>query len=207
LGDAVALQAEWGPARILGDSNVRALVSVNPRRVEFGVRNRTRSQYRAVILAALGSAAVAVIVLVSLGRTDGDVAVVAQTGIIGGLMLAGYYAARLRIATSPIVFDANRGEFWSGRRAPSDGISVRDLKQYTSLDRVHALQLVSKSCYDGYGGYASHEINLILDDATRIHLVDYRDRTRVREDGATLAAFLERPLWDATAMREGWKSG
>jgi hypothetical protein len=192
---------------MVGDSNRRVLVSVNPRRVEFGVRKWTRSWYRAVILVSLGTVAVSVMLIVSLAGTNEDIAVAAQTAIMAGLVLAGYGAFRLGRATSPIVFDANRGEFWSGRRAPSEATNVRDLKQYTRLNRVHALQLVSKSCYDGYGGYASHEINLILDDATRLHLVDYRDRTRAREDGATLAAFLARPLWDATAMRPGWKLG
>ena len=114
LGDPVALQAEWGPARIVGDSNVRVLVSVNPRRMEFGVRSRIRTQYKAVILAALGFTAVSVTALVSVVPTGGNAAVAAQGGIIVGLMLAGYCAVRLRIVTSPIVFDAHRADHGNG---------------------------------------------------------------------------------------------
>ncbi|RWX50781.1 hypothetical protein VU01_12641, partial [Candidatus Electrothrix marina] len=49
--------------------------------------------------------------------------------------------------------------------------------------------------------YCSYEINLVLQDGSRINVVDHGKKNRIREDAHALAEFLGKPLWDASGMK------
>ena len=44
----------------------------------------------------------------------------------------------------------------------------------------------------------NYELNLVLEDGKRINVVDHENQDSLREDAGTLAAFLDKPIWDAT---------
>ncbi len=46
--------------------------------------------------------------------------------------------------------------------------------------------------------YYSYELNLVLDDGSRINVVDHGNLDRLRGDAQTLSRFLDKPVWDAT---------
>ena len=51
----------------------------------------------------------------------------------------------------------------------------------------------SESSYDSY------ELNAVLEDASRVLVVDHGNRDQLVSDAEVLAAFLGVPLWDATS--------
>lgn len=95
--------------------------------------------------------------------------------------------------TTPIVFDKQIGYFWRGRTE----IFVGEVaKHYVKLEKIRALQLLSKYCKDSDGSYYSYELNLVLDNGDRINVVDHGHSENLREDAGILAKFLGVPVWD-----------
>jgi hypothetical protein len=104
-------------------------------------------------------------------------------------------------ASAPIVFDMNRNSFTKGRRQP--GETVRKISGvFADLSRVKALQVLSEYCRGNKSSYYSYELNLVLDDASRLNVVDHGNLKALREDARTLGQFLGVSVWDALASRE-----
>ncbi len=99
--------------------------------------------------------------------------------------------------TTPIVFDKGSGYFWKGRKGPQDVIEVSSLKKCAQLEQIHAIQLVSEFVHSGKSSFYSYELNLVLEDAGRLTVIDHGNLKRLREDANTLAQFLGKPVWDA----------
>jgi hypothetical protein len=45
--------------------------------------------------------------------------------------------------------------------------------------------------------YYSYELNLVLNDGSRINVVDHGNLKQLRSDTQTLSQFLGKPVWDA----------
>jgi len=63
---------------------------------------------------------------------------------------------------------------------------------------VLLLQLLSEYVSGDKSSYYSYELNLVLDEASRINVVDHENLEQLRGDARTLAQFLDKLLWDAT---------
>lgn len=100
----------------------------------------------------------------------------------------------------PVVFDKRKGFFWKGRKSPDDVADLNNCKHCVRLGEIHALQIVAEQI-KGKSSYSSYELNLVLKDASRINVVDHGSKEKIREDAAELAAFLDRPLWDAAEKK------
>lgn len=98
---------------------------------------------------------------------------------------------------TPIVFDRTKGAFWKGRKEPDQVFDPSQLKCHVKLSEIHALQIISEYIRSDKSSYYSHELNLVLKDASRITVVDHGNLKRLREDAATLGQFLRVPVWDA----------
>jgi len=78
------------------------------------------------------------------------------------------------------------------------------LKHFAELEKVHALQIIAEICSNKTERgrrtktYHSYELNLVLEDGKRINVIDLTNQDRLRKDAGTLAAFLDKPIWDAT---------
>ena len=66
------------------------------------------------------------------------------------------------------------------------------------LEEIYAIQLLKEYCRGDKSSYYSYELNLVLEDASRINVVDHGKLNLIRSDAEKLAAFLDIPLWDAT---------
>jgi hypothetical protein len=99
---------------------------------------------------------------------------------------------------APIVFDKRRGEYRKGRVAREEASNRQGIKDRVELDRIHALQIIEQSVRTPRSSFYSYELNLVLDDATRMNVVDHGQLGRLQADAATLGRFLEQPVWDAT---------
>ncbi len=97
----------------------------------------------------------------------------------------------------PVVNPATFND-WKGRQPPDQVFDPSTLKHCTPLSRIHALQLIAERCHGKNQSYYSYELNLVLDDGQRINVVDHGNCNALREDARALAAFLGKPVWDAT---------
>ncbi len=104
--------------------------------------------------------------------------------------------------TSPIVFDKYKSSFWKGRKSPDEVSERKEIKYFTELANIHALQIISEYCSGNKSSYYSYELNLVLKNGSRINVVDHGNLTKLREDAQTLSAFLGKPVWDATIIAE-----
>ena len=56
--------------------------------------------------------------------------------------------------------------------------------------------MITERCTGKNSSYYSYELNLVLDDGSRINVVDHGDLGRVVRDGSAVAAFLDVPFWN-----------
>jgi len=222
LEDDVALLTDWTPASG-GGANfaTHRLVSRSPSRVEFRATRTVMAFSLAFIIIGLVVIVVGLATAVSwdapLGPTPTGLA--SSTGLdasadwaspsglewvllyLGPVLFGGAFTgvggAMFYFQGAPSVFDKRRGEYWKGRTAPHE--MVREpTKNYAKLDRVHALQIVSEHCHSDDASYYSHELNLVLEDGSRLNVVDHGNGELLRGDARTLGDFLGKPVWDAS---------
>lgn len=200
LGDEVAAKTGWGPAKSGGASfGTHRFADAGPRRVEFRATRGARLFYGA--FAGMGALVIVIFPTAALST----VGLTWQTGpflilptVIGGIFVfAG--GAMWYHGAAPIVFDKQRGEYWKGRVAPEEAANRQQIKERVTLERIHALQLIREHVRGNKSSYYSYELNLVLDDATRLNVVDHGKLEDLRVDAEALSRFLDKPLWDATA--------
>jgi hypothetical protein len=110
-------------------------------------------------------------------------------------LLAGLWL--LRQTRAVMVFDKREGVFWRTPGSETSGVRY-------PLERVHALQLLAermRSSSRRGGSYYSYELNVVLDDGKRVHIVDHGKRPQIEADAAALGEFLEKPIWNALGDR------
>ncbi len=200
--DPVALRTSWDPAKGGGASfRTHRLVDEGNGRMAFKATRGALAFYGiflAVGLAGLGAFAFRVVPASGSGGTLSMVlpllAASAFAAAGGGLLWTG---------AAPIVFDTRRGEFWRGRVAPSEVADPSRLKAWADLGRIHALQIVSEHCRGNDSSYYSYELNVVLEDGSRLNVIDHGDLDELRADARALSGLLGKPLWDATVGMSG----
>lgn len=197
LGDDHAACTQWGAAKGGGASfRTHRLVEVDPTRTEFRATRGAvvfYSIFLGIGLAVMVGFTVATLTL----DASGEFPLIAP--VLFGLIFTGVGGGLLYFGTAPMVFVKRRGEYWKGRVAPYEAGSHRALKHYADLDRIHALQIISEHCRSKNSSYYSYELNLVLDDATRMNVIDHGSLDQMRLDAERLAVLLGKPVWDATA--------
>lgn len=197
FGDPFAAQVEWTPL-VGGGRRLRThnLVRRPPARWEFRPTFGTWLLSAFLVLCGVGLVTLVHVFEVDpAGPGELDATLVAH---LVGLMfvVAGLGAAYL--GSAPIVFDRELGAFWRGRLRA--GAQPTAHPSYTPLREVHALQILGEWIYEETtGDYRSYELNLVLRDGRRVHVVDHDDGERLRADAAELSRALSVPVWDATS--------
>jgi hypothetical protein len=195
--DPIAAQTKWTPARRGGSSFcTRKLIQKSFHRYKFRPAIGAIIFYLIFLIIGLGLLAASLkapFLPESIKMNDGS----PITLIIGGVFaLIG--AGMFYFGTKPIIFDKQQGYFYKGRHAPSvTSYNVRG-KNHISLNQIHAIQLISEFCRGNKSSYYSYELNLVLQDASRMNVVDHGKLSRIQKDAQKLAEFLGVPLWDAT---------
>ena len=106
-----------------------------------------------------------------------------------------------RVSTKPIVFSKTTGYFWKGRLKENENPAKKPLKVYCKLIDIVAIQIVServRSSSSRSSSFRSYEINLILQDADRLNVIDHGNRKKLMEDAEQLAFYLGVPIWDGS---------
>jgi hypothetical protein len=191
LEDEVALRTEWGPAK-RGGANFRthSLERIDSNRLEFTASAGARLFYAVFFLVGVG---------IVIGFTVGAGVRGNVLPIVVGVIFAAAGAGLWYVGAAPIVFDKRKGSFWKGRTSPYDVRHTSELKHHAPLDRIHALQIISEYIRGNKSSYYSYELNLVLDDGSRLNVVDHGNVERLRADARVLSEFLDKPVWDATA--------
>ena len=196
LGDPVAMQTDWAPAtkKTGADFKSHKLVESNSERLEF----RACTRLKLFGLFPLGVGVVALIVFFCLALFGMSLVNWYALWLLGlGLPFTALGARVLYTITAPIVFDRQCGFFWKGRKHPDLAFDKDALKHFAELEKIHALQLISKHYQIQESIYLCYELNLVLEDSKRINVLNHGNQDKLREDADTLAAFLDKPVWDA----------
>ena len=100
---------------------------------------------------------------------------------------------------TPIVFDFEKGYFYSGRLRGNDAPWTKGL-DWCKLNDIHALQIISEyiSGDRERRGFNSFELNIVTKDAYRINVVDHGNIYALRSHAKALGDKLGVPVWDIT---------
>jgi hypothetical protein len=196
FGDPVAMQTQWTPAKGGGASfRTHNLVEIDFNRVEFRASIGARLFYSVFIL--MGLMAIIVFPFANSSFEKFPFSIDTIMPMLIGLVFVVVGGCMFYFGTAPIVFDKYKGSFWKGRKAPNEVSDRKEIKYYTELENIHALQLISEYCHSSKSSYTSYELNLVLKNGNRFNVVDHGNPAKLREDAQILSAFLGKPIWDS----------
>lgn len=195
FNDPVAMQTAWTPAAG-GGANfaTHKLHIVHPQRAEF--RCSIGMKLMSGVFLGVGLVVIGVFAQKLIGvETPVDAKLLMPLGL--GLVFALAGGLLLRSALTPTVFDLNHGYFCKSRQKPEQTMDPSRIKNHARLSDVHALQLISERCSSKNGSYLSYELNLVLNDGTRINVVDHGNLGDLKRDSRLIAELISKPLWEA----------
>ena len=197
FGDPLALRIDWSPAASGGASfRTHRLVQTSAHRIEFAPTVGAKLFY--LLFLVIGSG---LLVFQANQIRMGQGGITEQetfVPVLVGAVFAVAGACMYWFGTTPRVFDRTRAFFWRGRKGPEMMGAGGGSDSSVPLSSIHALQLLSEYVTGNKSSYYSYELNLVLDDGSRINVVDHGNLDRLRSDAETLSRFLDKPVWDAT---------
>ena len=130
------------------------------------------------------------VVWIGLGLTTQAPFFVALLG--GVFFLAGCVLAWYHVVRKSALFNLTAEQFVRG-------------SEVVDFTRIAALQVVVERCSDGRcSPYLSRELNLVLDDGSRVNVIDHGDLKGFEEDTRKLAEKLNLEVWDKNGL---WAPG
>jgi hypothetical protein len=196
LGDPIAMQTEWKPAKGGGASfRTHNLVEIDTNRMEFKASIGARLFYLVFML--MGIVAIIIFLFAKSLSEEFSFSTDIILPLLIGLVFVAAGGCMFYFGTSPIVFDKYKGSFWKGRKAPDEVSDKQEIKYFAHLGEIYAIQLLSEYCSGSRSSYTSYELNLVLTNGSRINVVDHGNSMKLREDAQILSGFLGRPVWDA----------
>lgn len=91
----------------------------------------------------------------------------------------------------PIVFDKSINRFYKGYNRNV----LKKTKNNIPLNRIVGIQLIGEIVKGDKSSYKSYEINLILDNFTRILVIDHGNGEGIVQDAKAISHFLNVPIW------------
>jgi hypothetical protein len=192
--DPIADKTDWGPCRS-GGTNFRTHKLVPEMRGIMRFKATLGALMFGFVFMAAGLGSGVVMIGETLSGSNPPpifIAIIVPI-VFGG---AGFYL--LRSFMTPIVFSINKGYFWKGYMKEHEDPEHKGLKTYCRILDIHALQVISEYCKSDKSPYRSYEINIVKKDGSRLNVVDYGNRHKIREDAQKLATYLRVPLWDGS---------
>ncbi|HKQ97417.1 MAG TPA: hypothetical protein VJV75_06050 [Candidatus Polarisedimenticolia bacterium] len=201
--DPIAQSIEWRGTAAFGADGIAnpkgavvRLGTVTAARIEFRPPSTRRWHLAMLFLSVAGY------VLVFIATGSFTTALLAP---FIGLLLSVVAELYTRSIADWLYFDRQLGIYWRGRTVPAPLAGAASTGKAGRLSDVYALQLVSTRRYvgnpqvgvdgSGYKEFPTHELNLVLKDATRLSIVCDDDYGRLDRGAKVLADFLQRPLW------------
>lgn len=198
LGDPLALRIEWSPM-VSGGTNFRthALHGISEHRMEL--RPTFGAWTFGGMFLAIGAGTI--YAAIHFGFQGSGFDSLPLVLLLFGIPFGAVGIWALKRMTVRRTFDSREGFWWTGSVPPSEDPSMVRLGKASPLADIHAVQLVTELLSRSKGGsYESTEINLVLRDGSRRHLVDHGGDS-IADDAERLARFLGVPLWSQKAAR------
>ena len=193
--DPVATKTPWTPAKS-GGANFRThkLVQVNEWRLAF----QATLGLKLFCFVFISFGIVPLIFFLKQSDTTGNDALSSLVLILAfGLLFAVIGGVMLFVGLKPRVFDRSLGFYWRGYKGPGTMYNPDEYAKFTSIGKIHAIQIIKERCRSKNGSYYSYELNLVLDDASRINVIDHGNGSILSDDADKLAQFLDVPVWPA----------
>jgi hypothetical protein len=180
--DPVAQKTEWTPIFKASNGNfkIKRLSQEGESKIGFKTPASSTAIYRNCAL--IGLAALAVMLFTKNGSII--IRILALVAAIVGCW--GMY-----MQSQPICFDKASGVFQRGR------------KQKVKFDDIYALQLITRVVQvktppkGQMEKINTYELNLVLNDGSRVNVIAHGGSKEIREDADTISNFINKPLWDA----------
>ncbi|MEA4890381.1 MAG: hypothetical protein VB070_13075 [Clostridiaceae bacterium] len=175
FNDPIARSTNWEPCNMLGANFCsEKLVRIEPNIMEFRSANGLLAMYSGCIV--LGAA---ILIISKISSIE---------ALLFGLAFILLGAGLILFTSRHAAFDKTTSSLYKKRRkagqAPDD------------LNKIYAIQLIAK-IIGGRKRYVCCELNLVLKNAERIHIISHGNIKRMRADAQTLSEFLAIPVWDA----------
>ncbi len=120
--------------------------------------------------------------------------------IFGGIFaLVGYFA--FKQMSTPIQFNVTHGYLWMGNKKPQLAGNVKDQQKVIYFSEIHAIQIISERIKSNKSSYDSYEINFVLRDGTRFHVIDHGNHQHILQDVSILSKIINKPIWDASLVQ------
>ncbi len=105
-----------------------------------------------------------------------------------------------RMTTVPKVFDLENSCYYQAKIKPNQllDFATQQKTDFTSLSLIKALQIIHKESRHNGQAYASYQLNLILQDASRVNILSHSNYQAIIEGAEVLAKKLTVPLWDGS---------
>ncbi|WP_299117025.1 hypothetical protein [uncultured Winogradskyella sp.] len=89
-----------------------------------------------------------------------------------------------------IVFSKKLGYYYKGY------VNIKYLRfSKTNLEHIVAIQILGEITTEQIAPFNSYEINLVLKDSERLHVIDHSNLNSIIEDAQSLSTFLNVPIW------------
>jgi|SaaInlStandDraft_1057018.scaffolds.fasta_scaffold35705_2 hypothetical protein len=194
--DPVAKKAGWKPARRGGRSFLITHQLQLNGQDELSFQPTWMSWAYHLLLSLIGLSVTAFFC----SKFLSDQSIEMTLSVLIATMLSLWFIYTAIITLRPMAFDKKRSVFWKGWFRPANNGSKN-----VPIQSIHALQIISEQCSTSKSSqtgtrYRSYELNLVLDNGTRINLLDQKWLAQLQKDAIALASFLDVPLWDMGSL-------
>lgn len=210
LNDPVAERTHW-TADINRTNSFRThkLVQQSPHRIAFKVSRQTVLPLCAFIAVGTAFCGLGACLLGAPETSQGRL-VLPLVLLAIGMGFAGFGIVALFLSSRHKEFDLDASVLWSGNK-PFNLNTLKQRRDSMAPGRIHAIQLLWKQIYGKVSkkpgapsrwgfSHNNYELNLVLQDGSRMAVVDYGDLEAIRADAARLGECLGVPVWDATKI-------
>lgn len=119
-------------------------------------------------------------------------------------LVALFIIMNFRDIYTPIIFDKKSGYFLRNCKI-GESSKRNSLKRSCLLSDIYAIQIVSEECIqpqkNGFSWFESFEINLILNDSSRLNVIDCANYAHVSKSAGKIGDFLRVPIWNASKQK------
>lgn len=199
----IAKVTEWSPIKSGGANFKTAGIVVTPNH-QLKVKKSVGGKlfYGLFGLIGFGVLSILLISILGIGPSDLQITELAEeTGAAIGMLIFGFIFFLVGVIpltrNKNLVFDKAEGYCWEGNKSPRDVIRAEEIEKLIRLERIQALQLIKERISSSDSSYYSYELNLVLDDGSRVNVLDHGSLKSVREDAEILSKYLEVPVLDA----------
>ncbi len=191
----IASQTSWTPLKP-GGSNFKThtFKLIDTHRAVFGATIGAR--LFAMVFGSVGFVVGIVGVIILLASTAHMILVGLGLAVFGGIF-AGIGIFLYRTYDKAIVFDLSDGLFWRGKR-PNLSDSAQKPETWCRITKIVGIQVLRERVTGDKSSYYSYELNLVLEDASRRHVVDHGSLKQISLDAQQLGEFLQVPVWNGS---------